>query len=114
MKKLMPFQAIFGKTKDIQSLSEVSVVVEENGAPKGFVFGRDAFIEFLEQLDTEFEERSADSKKAYTNPAGRLIDLIEDKLPLREEFVRDLEKSIKTTKKSDWIPLADVIRSLNV
>jgi hypothetical protein len=114
MKKLVPFKTLFGRTKKLQSLSETSVVVDEQGIPQGFVFGRDAFISFLEHIDQEFEKRAVDQQRAYDNPAGKLIDLIEDKLPLRKSFVRELQKSIRGTKKTDWIPFDDVVRALNV
>ena len=112
--KLVPFKDMFGKRGHISSLSKTSVVVDEKGVPLGFVFGRDAFIAFLDHVDTEFEKRARNSSKAYDNPAGRLIDLIEEKLPLRSEFIRDLKQSIKKTKKEDWIPLREVMQSLHV
>lgn len=114
MNKLVPFKNVFRKTEKIPSLSETSVVVDKKGVPLGFVFGRDSFIAFLEHLDTEFEKRVSDPHVAYDNPAGKLIDLIESKLPLRKEFVQELEKSIRETRKKDWIPFADVVRSLHV
>ena len=114
MTKLVPFKTIFGRREKITSLSETSVVVDEKGVPLGFVFGRDAFIAFLEHLDTEFEKRVSDPRRAYDNPAGRLIDLIEDKLPLRKEYVEKLRKSMRETKKTDWIPFTDIKRMLHV
>jgi len=80
----------------------------------GFVFGRDAFISLLEHFDQEFEKKVGDVKKAYDNPAGKLIDLIEEHLPLNPDFVRNLKSTLAKTKKSDWISLEDVSRSLHV
>jgi len=114
MNRLVPFKRVFGKNKMAKSLSGTSVVVDEKGIPLGFVFGRDAFISFLEHIDDEFEGSVSDPKIAFHNPAGRLIDVIEDKLPLREEFVAELEKSIRKGKKTDWIPFDEVKRSLHV
>lgn len=89
-------------------------MINKTGVPLGFVFGRDSFINFLEYIDSEFEKRVKDQKKAYDNPAGRLIDLIEAKLPLNPKFVKDLKSSVTKTRKSDWISLDEISHSLNV
>lgn len=114
MNKLIPFTKFSKRAKKLLPLSDTSVVVDEKGVPLGFVFGRDAFIAFLTKIDGQFEEHVKDPKIAFDNPAGKLIDLIEEKLSLRADFVRDLKQARRKTKKSDWIPLAEVIRSLNV
>lgn len=95
-------------------LSHTSVIVDGKSIPLGFVFGRDSFISFLEHIDSEFESRVKDPKQAFDNPAGRLIDLIEEKLPVSPHFIRDLKQSLIKTKKFDWIPFEEVIRSLHV
>jgi len=93
-------------------LSNSSVVVDKKGIPLGFVFGRDSFISLLEKIDSEFEKNVSDSKLAYDNPAGGLIDLIEAKLPLNPSFIADLKKSIDSAKKEGWIPFKEVIKTL--
>ncbi len=95
MNKLVPFKK-FTKKSESFNLSDTSVMVDKKGVPLGFVFGRDSFISFLEYIDSEFEKRVEDPKVAYDNPAGRLIDLIESKLPLNPKFVKDLKSSIYT------------------
>ena len=80
----------------------------------GFVFGRDSFISFLEHIDSEFEKKVDDPKKAFDNPAGKLIDLIEEKLPLNPKFIKDLRSSIEDAKKNNWIPLEKVAQLLHV
>lgn len=116
MNKLIPFTKFSSskKTKAFPFLSKTSVVIDSEGTPVGFVFGRDAFISFLETIDETFEKKVKDQKEAYDNPAGKLIDLIEERMPVNPEFVNDLKKSVKRTKKQDWIPLDEVIRSINV
>jgi len=113
MNKLVPFKK-FSKQADKFNLSDTSVMVDKTGIPLGFVFGRDSFISFLEYIDNEFEKRIEDPKLAYDNPAGKLIDLIETKLPLNPKFVKDLKSSISKTRKSDWISLDEISYSLNV
>lgn len=111
--KLVPFKK-FSDEAEKFNLSDTSVMVDKKGIPLGFVFGRDSFISFLEYIDSEFEKKVKDPKIAFDNPAGRLIDLIEGKLPLNPRFVQDLKSSISKTRKSDWISLDEVSHSLNV
>lgn len=112
MTQLVPFSK-FTKTK-IPGLSETKVVLNEKGVPIGFVFGREAFISFLQKIDDQFESKVKDQKAAFANFAGRLIDLIEEKLPLRSSFVKEMRHSIEKANKEGWIPLDQITKSLNV
>lgn len=114
MNKLIPFSKFSKKAQSWSVLSETTVVIDGKNNPIGFVFGRDSFISFLEHIDNAFHQKVKDQKQAFNNPAGKLIDLIEEKLPVNEKFVKDLEKTLKTTKKSDWISMEELTRSLNV
>lgn len=116
MNKLIPFNQFLSikKTNELYPLAKTSVVINNDGMPVGFVFGRDAFISFLEKIDEAFETKTGNSKNAYDNPAGNLIDLIEEKTPLNPQFVKDLKKSVSRAKKQNWIPLKDVMQSLHV
>lgn len=111
--KLIPFKK-FSKRADKFNLSDTSVMVDQKGAPLGFVFGRDSFISFLEYIDSEFENRVKDPKVAFNNPAGRLIDMIEEKLPLHPEFMKDLKQSVRSVKRKDLVSLEELSRYLNV
>jgi len=113
MNKLIPFTKFSKKSKEFPLLSQTSVVMNTKGVPVGFVLGRDAFITFLETLDESFENRVNDPKHAYDNPAGNLIDLIEEKLSVNPDFIKKLKSSVKTTNKQDWIPLEEVLLSVN-
>lgn len=114
MNKLIPFKKYSKNTKELDFLAHTSVVVDEKNTPLGFVFGRDAFISLLEYFDENYEKSAIDRKLGHDNPAGRLIDLIEEKLPLNPDFVKELKTSVKKTKKQDWIPMDELIHSLNV
>ncbi len=113
MNKLIPFSKFSKNTAEISSLSDTSVVVDSKGAPLGFVFGRDSFISLLEHMDSEFEKSVKDQKKAYSNPAGKLIDLIEEKLSVNPDLIKDLKSSFKD-KKTKWIPIEQIVQSLHV
>lgn len=113
MNKLVPLSRFSKKADKLLSTAQTNVVVDKDGTPLGFVFGRNAFIDFLERIDSEFQDKVKNQKAAYNNPAGQLIDLIEERLPLNPNFVKDLKKSISTRKK-DWIPLEQIAKHLNV
>lgn len=110
MNKLIPLSRFSKKADKLISTAQTSVVVDKDGTPVGFVFGRNAFIDFLERIDTEFQNKVKDQKKAYNNPAGLLIDLIEERLPLNPGFVKDLKLSLSRTKSKDWIPLEQIAK----
>ncbi|OGM30561.1 hypothetical protein A2630_02200 [Candidatus Woesebacteria bacterium RIFCSPHIGHO2_01_FULL_44_10] len=113
MNKLVPFSEISKLSKRLSFLGSASVVVDEENVPIGYVMGRDLFVSLLELIDEEFEKKVADPQKAFDNPAGRLIDIIERNLPLRPEVIAEIEEA-KKTKREDWIPFEEVVASLNV
>ena len=106
--------AEFTKIKSMPYLSETSVIMDKNKNPLGFVFGRDAFITMLEHIDDEFDKRVADPEKYFNNPAGKLIDAIESKLPLNPDFVRKLKLIISSTNKSDFISIDEIMKNIHV
>ena len=114
MKPKMIALAKFTKIKSMPYLSETSVIMDKNRNPQGFVFGRNAFITMLEHIDGEFEKRVTDQKKYFDNPAGKLIDAIESKLPLNEDFVNKLKLIISTTNKSDYISIDEIMKNIHV
>jgi len=114
MNKLIPFAKFSNKARKLGFLSDTSIIVNDKKVPLGFVFGRNAFISLLEHIDEEFERKVDDPQKAFNNPAGKLIDLIEEKLSVNPNFISQLKKTITRTKRSDWIPFEEVVKSLNV
>lgn len=114
MNKLIPFSKIAKIKNGFSDLSDSKVVMDKKGIPLGFVFGRDAFISFLEHIDEEFEKGVKDPKKAFDNPAGKLIDLIEERLPLNPDFVKELKSSVEEAQKTEWISLKQIKSALHV
>ena len=112
--KLVPFSKIVKTKNGLSVLSKVSVVMDEKNTLVGFVFGRDSFINFLENIDTEFENKVKNPTQAYNNLAGKLIDLIEGSLPVSPHFVKDLRDSMSGAKKYGWIPFDQVMKALHV
>ena len=114
MNKIIPFNKISKNKKEFSYLSKSFAVVNGKGIPVGFVFGRDSFITFLELIDDEFESSVKNTNLAYGNPAGRLIDFIEEKLTVKDSFKKELKESILDADEKGWIPVDDVIEALNV
>ncbi len=114
MNKIVSLGKFSKKAAKLSYLDKTSVIIDKQGVPLGFVFGRDSFITFLESIDSEFERLVKDPHKAFQNPAGKLIDLIEEKLPLNPDFIKDLKETLAKTKKMDWIPMEEVMKSLHV
>lgn len=114
MKPKIVALAKYTKIKSMPYLSETSVILDKSKNPLGFVFGRDAFITMLEHIDDEFEKRVTDQKKYFDNPAGILIDAIEEKLPLNTDFINKLKLIISTTNKSDYISIDEIMKNIHV
>lgn len=114
MNTLMPLKKFMPQSKRLALSANTFVVHNKSGIPIGFVFGRDSFISLLEQIDNQFEELVEDKTKAFHNPAGELIDAIEEQLPVNAQFVHELQQLHRDTKSTDWIPMEQVNTLLNV
>ena len=53
-------------------------------------------------------------KKYFDNPAGKLIDAIEERLPLNIDFVNKLKLTISSTNKSDYISIDEIVKNIHV
>lgn len=113
MNKLIPFSRFTKVDADRRGLlADASVVVSDNRIPLGFFFGRDTFISLMTVIDEQFEKTAASKRNAYDNFAGKIIDLIEEKLPVDPNFVSDLRLSIKQAKENGWVPLSEIRKSI--
>lgn len=99
MNKIVPFDKIAKLNGEKKLLAGALVVVDRKGIPVGFVFGRDSFISLLSKIDEQYEGKVADPKKAVDSFAGRIIDIIEEKLPVKKSFVTELRESITEANK---------------
>lgn len=114
MNKLVPFHQLSFVKKDLAPLSNTSVVVDDHGNPLGFFFGRDTFISLMTIIDEQFEKNVTSTKAAYANPAGKIIDLIEQKLPVNPKFTKELEVSLAEARKNGWVSFDEVKKALHV
>lgn len=95
-------------------MADASVVMDYHGSPLGFFFGRDTFISLMTVIDEQFEKKMTSGKDAYTNAAGKIIDLIEEKLTINPKFAKDLQISLDEAKKNGWVSFDDVKKALHV
>lgn len=114
MNKIVPFNKISNLNGERKLLAGASVVVNQKGIPVGFVFGSDSFIALLSKIDEQFENNVLDPKKAFDNFAGRIIDIIEEKLPIKKSFLTEMKISVSEAQKNGWISLTDLKHALNV
>jgi hypothetical protein len=81
-----------------------------------FVFDTFAFLDLLSVIDERLVDRLPD--EAYhskaANPAGRLIDEIETRLPVSEEYVQSLKDAIAEARQTGWIPFEELERTLKL
>ena len=113
MNKLVPFKKFIKTSSETNPLHRSSVAVNEQNIPIGFFFGRDAFISLMTIIDDQFEQTAKTPKDAYSNFAGKAIDLIEETLPVDAKFVKTLEKSITDAQKKGWLPFDLIFKSSN-
>jgi len=110
--KLIPFTQL-SRVGGGRSLSNASVVVDDRGVPVGFFFGRDTFISLMTTIDEQFEKRTGSVKEAYDNFAGKIIDLVEEKLPVNPKFEKELSESIREAKEKGWVPFEQIKSTIN-
>ena len=96
--------------------SRAGVIVDREGVPQVFVFDTFALLDVLSVIDERLVERLSDDEyhSKDANPSGWLIDELESRLPVREEYVQSLKDAIAEAKRTGWIPLKNVERALKL
>ena len=96
--------------------SHAGVVVDRAGVPRVFVFDTAALLDVLSTVDERLVDRLSD--EAYhskdANPAGWLIDELEAKLPVSDEYVQSLKEAIAEAKRTGWVPFEAIERALSL
>ncbi|MBU2578953.1 hypothetical protein KKA09_02450 [Patescibacteria group bacterium] len=100
-------KSVFKLEKD----SRAGVVLDKGGAPRIFIFDTNALLDVLSEIDEKLIDKLSDKEYASksANPAGWLIDEIESKLPLRNDFIESLRKAIKEAQEKGWIPFSKIL-----
>jgi hypothetical protein len=114
MNRLVPVKKFIGRdAKANKLIGQASVVMDDRGLPVGFFFGRDTFISLLTAIDEQFEKKSKNLREGYDNFAGRIIDVIEERLPVNPKFVREMESSILDAQKHGWVDISQITQTPN-
>ncbi|MEA3463899.1 MAG: hypothetical protein U9R14_02390 [Patescibacteria group bacterium] len=115
--KLVPWEKLASKSVfKLGKDSRAGVVLDKQGAPIIFIFDTNALLDVLSEIDEKLIDKLSDKEYASksVNPAGWFIDEIESKLPLKQDFVASLRKSIDEAKKKGWIPFSKIQADLGL
>jgi len=115
--KLIPWEKLAPKSiLPLGRGSRAGVVVDQKGVPQLFVFDTAALLDVLSAIDDKLVDRLSDKEyhSKTANPAGWLIDELEAKLPVSDEYIRSLKEAIDEAKRKGWIPFEEVERALNL
>lgn len=115
--RVVPFaKMVSSRILKLGKNSKAAVIVDNHGAPQGFLFDVFAFLDILSKVDEALVDRlsSAEYHDPSVNPAGSLIDEIEARLPVRSELVLSLRKAIAEADKKGWIPFKKIERRLGL
>ena len=115
--KLIPWGQIAPKTVfPLKKGSRAGVVLDRQGAPRLFIFDTPALLDVLSEIDEKLVDRlpSAEYHSKAVNPAGWLIDTIEEKLPVSKGYADSLKSAIAEAKRKGWIPFEKIERELEL
>lgn len=115
--KLVSWQTIAPKSVfPLGKGSQAGVVLDRAGAPRYFIFNTNALLDVLSEIDEPLADRfsSDDYYSKTTNPAGWLIDELEQKLPLSSDYVDSLKSAIGEAQKKGWISFRKIEAELSL
>ncbi|MBI3335790.1 MAG: hypothetical protein HY001_04830 [Candidatus Portnoybacteria bacterium] len=115
--KLVSWNRIFPKSVfQLEKGSHAGIVADREGHPHLFVFNTAALLDVLSKIDEKLVDRlsSEEYHSKAVNPAGWLIDEIESKLPLSDEYIKSLNDALEEARNKGWIPFQKIERELQL
>ena len=96
--------------------SQAVVVSDKQGVPRGFIFDAWAFLDLLSGIDEALIDKLSDKEyfSKISNMAGWLIDEIEEKLPVSDEFAESLRQEVVKAENGETVPWAEVKKLLQL
>ena len=96
--------------------SRAGIVVDREGRPQLFIFDTAALLDVLSRIDEALVDRlpPREYHSKEVNPAGWLIDELEEKLPLNPEYIKSLKDAIDEANKKGWVPFEKIERELKL
>ena len=101
-------------SKFLHKGSRAGMIVDKSGVPQLFIFDTPAFLDILSAIDEALIDRLSDEEyhSKAANPAGRMIDEIEARLPLNPEYVHSLKNAVKEANTKGWVPFSKILKDL--
>ena len=115
--RLIPWERVVsGNVFPLGKGSRAGVVLDRQGAPRLFIFDTSALLDVLSEIDEKLVDRlsSGEYHSKAANPAGWLIDAIEEKLPVSNDYIHSLKSAIAEAKKRGWVPFEKIERELEL
>lgn len=115
--KLVPWKkAVALSVFKLSAGSKAGVVVDKKGSPRLFIFDTDALLDILSAVDDPLADKLSDKEyhSKLANPAGWLIDELESKLPLNDEYIDSLKSAIVEAEKKGWVPFEKIRSALSL
>lgn len=96
--------------------SRAGVVVDKDGSPQMFVFDTKALLDLLSTVDEQLADRLSDEDyhNKKVNPSGWLIDEIEARMPVSDEYAQTLKDAIEEAEEKGWVPFDQVKSELDL
>lgn len=88
----------------------------KDGRPQMFVFDTRALLDLLSTVDDQLADKLSDEDyhSKEVNPSGWLIDEIEARMPVSDDFARTLKDAIEEAEEKGWVPFDQVKRELDL
>lgn len=96
--------------------SRAGVFLNKKNAPQAFIFDTWSLLDILSEIDDALLDKlsDADYYSKAVNPAGWLIDAIETKLPLANEFTESLKQEVTKAKNGETVSWNQVRKLLQI
>lgn len=115
--KVVPWERVAPKSVfPLKRGSRAGVVVDQTGVPRVFVFDTFALLDVLSVIDERLVDRLPDAEyhSKDANPTGWLIDELETKLPVSDEYIHSLKEAIAEAQRTGWVPFEAIERALHL
>ena len=96
--------------------SRAGIIVDREGKPQLFIFDTFALLDVLSRIDEALVDRllPREYHSKTINPAGWLIDELEEKLPLDPKYIKSLKDAIDEANKKGWVPFEKIEQELEL
>ena len=115
--KLVSWEKVSPKSVfPLEKGSRAGVVLDRKSAPQLFIFDTFALLDVLSRIDKALVDRLSHEEyhSKSANPSGWLIDELESRLPVRQEYADALRRGIEEAKRKGFIPFEKIAADLKL